>query len=607
MNAHLGSASKPTGPPSAMRRWLAALEMTSGVSGDPFKTFPRTVDELAERHGDAAALLSDAECLTFRSLSGRSNRYSRWALDHGLERGDAVCLLMPNRPEYVAIWVGLSRVGCVVALLNTNLTGSGLAHCVSIVSPKHIIVAADLMPAFDSIATHITSPPRLWRHGPALDEQGDMIDRIDRAVERYDDAPLKPEESPPVRLSDRALYIYTSGTTGLPKAARVSHRRIQMWSFWFAGLLGTTPQDRMYNCLPLYHSVGGIVAVGSVLVGGGAVVIREKFSARRFWEEVVAWDCTLFQYIGELCRYLLLAPPAPIERQHRLRLACGNGLRADVWSVFQDRFAIPQVLEFYAATEGNFSLFNVEGEVGAIGRIPPFLAHRFPAAVVQSDPDLGEPLRDEYGFCIRCARNETGEAIGLIGDGRSSHGGEFEGYTNPVESAKKVLRNVFKEGDSWFRTGDLMRVDDRGFYYFVDRIGDTFRWKGENVATSEVAAALMTCPGVLEADVYGVSIPGIDGKAGMAAVVTDPAFSLQALHSHLAKRLPAYARPLFVRLRREIEVTETFKHKKAALAREGFDPAAIEDPLFFDDARTKTYVRLDRPLFGTIVGGTLRV
>ena len=602
-----GSFSKPAAAASPMRRWLAALEMTSGLDRDSSRTFSKVVEELAQRFGDAPALLSEAENLTFRSFAARSNRYSRWALDQGLEPGDTVCLLMPNRPEYLAIWVGLSRVGCVVALLNTNLTGPGLTHCVSIAEPKQIIVAADLMPAFAGAATHLSAAPRVWQHGIGLNEPVQELERIDLAVDRYDEAPLGPEESRPVRLADPALYIYTSGTTGLPKAARVSHRRIMMWSFWFAGLLGAGPADRMYNCLPLYHSVGGIVAVGSVLIGGGSVVIRERFSASRFWDEVVTWECTLFQYIGELCRYLLRAQPSPAERQHRLRLACGNGLRADVWLPFQERFAVPQVLEFYAATEGSFSLFNVEGEVGAIGRIPPFLAHRFPAAVVRFDPDRGEPVRDENGLCIRCARNEPGEAIGLIGDGTSPHGGDFEGYTSPAESDKKVLHNVFKAGDSWFRTGDLMRIDERGFYYFVDRVGDTFRWKGENVSTAEVAAVLTACPGVQDATVFGVAVPGADGKAGMAAIVTGPEFSLPGLDALLAERLPAYARPLFLRLQREIEATETFKHKKAALAREGFDPALVEDPLFFRDPEFSAFVPLDPILFAAIASGAIRL
>ena len=606
MNLRQDMNAKPASTSSAMQSWLRALELTATLGEAPLRTFPVVVDELAERHGAAPALLSDDESLSFRDLADRSNRYSRWALAIGIAPADVVCLLMPNRPDYVAAWVGVSRIGGVVALLNTNLNGASLAHSIDVVAPKHLIVAADLIEAAEGARPHLAETPRLWVAGPEH-APGPPSNGTAMALERFSGAPLRGDERRPVRLTDAALYIYTSGTTGLPKAARVTHRRVMMWSFWFAGLIGTGPEDRIYDCLPLYHSVGGIVAVGSLLVSGGSVVIAKKFSASRFWDDILRWDCTLVQYIGELCRYLLAAPPAPAETHHRLRLACGNGLRADVWPAFQKRFGIPKVLEFYAATEGNFSLFNVEGQVGAIGRIPSFLAHRFPAAVVRFDPERGEPLRNDEGFCMRCARDEPGEAIGLISDGVSSHGSEFEGYTGAAETDTKILRDVFKAGDRWFRTGDLMRIDPRGFYYFVDRIGDTFRWKGENVATFEVAAALTTCPGVLDASVYGVAVPNADGKAGMAAIVTGPGFSLPALRAHLADRLPAYARPLFLRLQNEIEATETFKPRKAALARDGFDPARVADPLFLDDGRTQAYVPVDAALFSRIEAGAIRL
>ena len=301
------------------------------------------------------------------------------------------------------------------------------------------------------------------------------------------------------------------------------------WSLWFAGLMNTGPDDRIYNCLPMYHSIGGVTATGALLVRGGSVVIGEKFSASTFWDDVVNWDCTLFQYIGELCRYLVNAPQHPRERQHRLRLCCGNGLRADTWEKFQSRFEIPRILEFYAATEGNVSLYNVEGKVGAIGRVPPFLAHRFPLALVQFDAVSGEPARDKDGRAIRCTTDEVGEAIGRIGRGTAeAGGGEFEGYTSAADSERKILRDVFEPGDAWYRTGDLMRMDGAGFYYFVDRIGDTFRWKGENVATSEVAAVLMDFPGIAEATVYGVAVPGTEGAAGMAPLVADGALDFAA-------------------------------------------------------------------------------
>jgi fatty-acyl-CoA synthase len=320
----------------------------------------------------------------------------------------------------------------------------------------------------------------------------------------------------------------------------------------------------------------------------------------------VRHDCTLFQYIGELCRYLLKAPPSEYENRHRLRLVCGNGLRGDIWEDFQGRFAVPRILEFYAATEGNFSLFNVEGQPGAIGRIPPLLAHRFPASLVRLDPDSGAPLRNEEGFCIACARGEAGEAIGRIGTADEG-GGRFEGYTDAGETEKKILRDVFARGDAWFRTGDLMRIDDKGFFYFVDRIGDTFRWKGENVATSEVNEAVRAFPGVIDATTYGVCIPATDGRAGMSAIVVNQGFEIEALPAHLAQRLPAYACPVFIRISRELDATETFKQKKGDLAREGFDPGAISDPLFMLEPKSGAYVAIDSEMYTQINDGAIKL
>jgi fatty-acyl-CoA synthase len=282
-------------------------------------------------------------------------------------------------------------------------------------------------------------------------------------------------------------------------------------------------------------------------------------------------------------------------------------LSEDVWRKFKERFNIPQILEFYASTEGNFSLYNLEGKPGAVGRIPPFLAHSFPMAIVKFDLDKGEPARNSSGRCLKCAPNEVGEAIGRIpGDGANLVN-RFEGYTASPDSEAKILRDVFIEGDAWLRTGDLMRQDEMGFFCFVDRIGDTFRWKGENVSTLEVAGAISSCPGVLEAAVYGVVVPGTEGKAGMAAIVVEDTFGLETLRSHLIERIPDYARPRFLRISSRLEVTETFKQKKQMLVREGFDPNVIDDNLYLDHPERCAYVRLDRGLHDMIKAMRLRL
>jgi fatty-acyl-CoA synthase len=587
--------------PSASKIWLKAIELTARIETLPGRLFADIVDDWAQRQPDRVALVADDASLDYEGLSKRINRYARWARSAGVAKGDTVALIMPNGIDYVAAWLGISRVGSVVALINTKLVGQSLAHCIDVAKPAQIIVAHELNEALDSASPHLQTEAKVWTHGDARGGRA-----IDVALAALDDGPLSPDERGDVTINDRALLIYTSGTTGLPKAASISHRRILNWGFWFAGLTGATPQDRLYDCLPLFHSVGGIVAPCSMLAAGGSVVVAEKFSASNFWPEIVRHDCTLFQYIGELCRYLLKAPPSEYENRHRLRLVCGNGLRGDIWEDFQARFAIPRILEFYAATEGNFSLFNVEGQPGAIGRIPPLLAHRFPASLVKLGPDSGVPLRNAEGFCIPCARGEAGEAIGRIGTADAG-GGRFEGYTEASETEKKILRDVFAKGDAWFRTGDLMRLDDKGFFHFVDRIGDTFRWKGENVATSEVNDAVRDFTGVIDATTYGVGIPGTDGRAGMSAIVVNEGFDVAALPVHLAQRLPAYARPVFMRISRELDATETFKQKKGELAREGFDPGAISDPLLMLDPKTGAYVALDAKTYTQINEGTIRL
>lgn len=587
--------------PSASKIWLKAIELTARIEALPGRLFADVVDDWAQRQPDRLALLADDTSLDYAGLSKRINRYARWARSVGLAKGETVALIMPNGVDYVAAWLGISRVGGVVALLNTKLVGPSLAHCIDVAKPTHIIVAHELMGTLKGAAPHLKTEAKVWTHGDSRSDRA-----IDVALAALDDGLLSPEEHGEVSIADRALLIYTSGTTGLPKAASISHRRILNWGFWFAGLTGAGPQDRLYDCLPLFHSVGGIVAPCSMLAAGGSVVIAEKFSASHFWSDIVRHDCTLFQYIGELCRYLLKAAPSEYENRHRLRLVCGNGLRGDIWEDFQARFAIPRILEFYAATEGNFSLFNVEGQPGAIGRIPPLLAHRFPANLVRLDPDSGAPLRNEEGFCVACARGEAGEAIGRIGTADEG-GGRFEGYTDAGETEKKILRDVFAKGDAWFRTGDLMRIDEKGFFHFVDRIGDTFRWKGENVATSEVNDAMRDFTGVVDATTYGVSIPGTDGRAGMSAIVVNEGFDITALPAHLAQRLPAYAHPVFVRVSRELQATETFKQKKGDLSREGFDPATISDPLFMADLRSGAYLPLDAEVHARILDGSIRL
>jgi fatty-acyl-CoA synthase len=586
-----------------LRGALRSLRMTTHIARNPTRVFPHVLEELAARHSERPALLSDRENFTYRELFARSNRYSRWALHQGIGKDDAICLMMPNRPEYMAIWLGVTRIGGIAALLNTNLVGTSLAHCIDMADCKHIIVAAELLEPVKAVLPLLKGAPKIWLHGEAEAN----LPRLDHAVENFSGEALAQHERPPLSIEDRALYVYTSGTTGMPKAANVNHYRVMLAAYGFAGVMNTSRSDRMYNCLPMYHTVGGLCATGALLVRGGAVYLRDRFSARDFWSDIVRHDCNMMQYIGEMCRYLINNPPHPDEKRHRLRIACGNGLRPDIWEKFKTRFRIPLVLEFYAATEGNVLMFNFEGKAGVIGRIPWYIANRFPTALVRFDVTTEQPLRDAQGFCIPCAANETGEAIGRIVNDPKKPGGRFEGYARNHDSERKILRNVFKKGDAWFRTGDLMRRDKHGYYYFVDRIGDTFRWKGENVSTTEVTEAVTTFPNISEANVYGVAVPGHEGRAGMAAIVCNGICDLAGLYRHLHDRLPPYACPLFLRIRKDIELTPTFKQRKVDLTGQGFDPAQSNDPIFFNDIAAGRFVPLDTELYRRIRAGDIKL
>jgi fatty-acyl-CoA synthase len=584
------------------KAWARALTLTAPIARNPELTLPIRIGQLAERYGDNTALIGEDETLSYSELASRANRYARWTLDQGIRPGDVVCVVMHNCPDYLAAWLGITRTGAIAALVNTNLVGESLAHAIRVVSPKGVLVGSELAPSLASITSMIEPSLQYWVCGAGVSG----MTSIDDALDSLSSQPLTPDECALPTTRDAALYIYTSGTTGLPKAAKLRHHRLLQWSYWFAGMLDTTESDRMSNCLPMYHSVGGVVAIGALLVNGGSVVLRKKFSSRGFWDDIVQCDCTLFQYIGELCRFLLNTPVHPRERDHRIRIACGNGLRPDIWEAFQSRFAIPRILEFYAATEANFSLYNCEGKAGAIGRIPPFLVHRFPVALVRFDIQTGEPVRDQHGFCQRCDVDEAGEALGkILSDGSAE--GRFDGYTDPAASERKILRDVFAKGDAWFRSGDLMRRDAAGFFYFVDRIGDTFRWKGENVSTGEVAEAVCAWPQVREATVYGVEVPGHDGRAGMVALVTEGEIDLQGLRTHLKSRLPEYARPVFLRVMRELESTGTFKPRKQDLVRTAFNPGATADVMYVNDRERDSYALVDQEMFDRIRASEFRI
>jgi len=584
---------------TALRTAVAVRRLTL----DGRETVADLVESQARLAPEATAIRFEGRSVSYGAFDAAASRVARWARKQGIGQGDVVALFLENRPEYLFLWLGLAKVGAVAALVNTNLRAQPLAHTFRVADAKLHLVGAELADAYAEARRELASPPPVWVTGGALAGASDL----DAALEAQPDARVGPEARAGLRTGDLLFYIYTSGTTGLPKAARISHARFLTVAHAFRVACEITAHDRVYCTLPLYHTAGGVCAAGMTFAAGGTLVLRRRFSARQFWEDCTTQGVTVVQYIGELCRYLLNTPPQADERRHRVRLFVGNGLRPEIWDAFQERFAISRILEFYGATEGNVALMNVDGRRGAVGRVPWYLERIFPSRLIRFDVEAEAPVRGADGFCQPCPVGEAGEMIGRIPRDANTAIGRFEGYSQPEATEKKILRDVFEKGDAWFRTGDLLRRDAEGYYYFVDRIGDTFRWKGENVATSEVAEVLSVHPGVREVNVYGVQVPGGDGRAGMAALVAGPELSLDALYAHAAKQLPSYARPLFLRLRNEMEVTATFKHRKVELVAQGFDPASIGEPLYFADAEKETFVPLDAALFERIQAGEVRL
>jgi fatty-acyl-CoA synthase len=573
---------------------------------------PTTVaDRLEQRARQApqhtAILFEGGTRWTYRAWNEAANRVASWAVGRGLRAGDPVALLMENRPEFLATWAGLAKLGVTTALLNTNLTGRALRHALAASRARHLVVGSECLDRYATAEGELEAPLEVWvARDPYQDGQGawprgaeDLEAALAGASRADPDRALRAE----LRAGDDLFYIYTSGTTGLPKAARFSHMR-----FWATGALGAFAlgmgrNDVHYCALPLYHSAGGVMQVGAVLAAGATLALRRRFSASSFWSDVRELDATHFQYIGEFCRYLLNQPPRPDDRSHRVRAIIGNGLRADVWTAFQERFGIPRIVEFYGATEGNVPIVNFENKVGSVGRYP-FKALSN-ARLVRYDVEADEPLRDARGLCIECGPGEVGELVGRIPERPDDPRGRFEGYTSKEATDRKILRDVLRAGDAWFRTGDLLRQDAQGFFYFVDRIGDTFRWKGENVSTQEVGEALSALSELALVNVYGVRVDGHDGRAGMAALLLAPGESFDGarFYAHVESVLPRYAAPLFVRLLSDVELTGTLKLRKVTLQEEGFDPERIADPLFFRDDAARAYVPLTPALARAIASG----
>lgn len=546
---------------------LATLRPTSR------RSIGRVIEDRARRTPDAPALQFDGRVWSYAEFNAWANRCADCFARHGIGAGDTVAILMENRPEVLACAAGAIKLGAVAGLLNHQQRGEVLAHSIALVEPKLLVLGAECREAL-ATTDHEPGGDRgcqfLWHGGdddpPAPDGWLDLADELESCTDDNPDSTAK------VRADAPCFYIFTSGTTGLPKASVMTHYR------WLASMAGVgaaalrlKADDVFYVCLPLYHNNALTVSWSAALSAGACLALDRKFSASRFWERIRAHRATAFCYIGELLRYLMNQPPADDDRDHRVRLIVGNGLRPELWQTFEKRFGIEQIYEFYGASESNIAFVNAFGVSQTAGFSP------MPFAIVAFDAEREQPVRDRKGRLKKVGRGGTGLLISEVSERRP-----FDGYTDPAAGEAKLLHDAFKRGDCWYNTGDLVRDQGLRHIQFVDRVGDTFRWKGENVATGEVEGVLGEQPGVSHAVVYGVEVPHCDGRAGMAAITLadDCDFDGRQLAEALRAALPPYAVPLFLRIRAEQATTGTFKYQKVELKRDGFDSARIDEPLY---------------------------
>lgn len=553
-------------------------------------------------NGDA--LLFEDLRFSYRELDVWSNQVANYLISKGVKKGDVIAVYMENRPELICFCLAMAKIGAVAAMVNTSQTGKVLTHSINLVKASHVVVGEELAPCLDEVLDDIkASKDNLywWADANTLSDTGDApAGYKNLALEIKGSSSKVPSTAKDVHKDDGLFYIYTSGTTGLPKAVVFTHGRWTKAYGTFGHIVDLNANDVMYVTLPLYHATGIVVCWVPVLRGAGALALRRKFSASNFWKDVKRFDASAFGYVGELCRYLLDVEPNNRERTHRVRKMLGNGLRPNIWHEFKDRFCIDEVFEFYASSEGNIGFSNVFNFENTVGFSP------LPYKLVQYDKEQNEPVRDSHGHCIEVGKGEVGLLVGEI-----TPKSPFDGYTDPEKNKAVILRNVFKKGDKYFNTGDLMR--DIGFKHtqFVDRIGDTFRWKGENVSTTEVENIMSDHDDIHEAIVYGVEIQGTNGRAGMAAITPNEGEKLDvekctALLPYLQEELPPYAVPVFLRIQDHVEQTGTFKYSKSKLKEVAFNPEKTDEPILVCLPNDDKFTLVDKVLFNKIQSGEFR-
>ncbi|MHA1916047.1 MAG: long-chain-acyl-CoA synthetase [Promethearchaeota archaeon] len=538
------------------------------------KTSWGTVVEInAEKYSENVAIKFEDSTITYKEFNEWVNRYAHYFISMGLKKGDVTELVMTNRPEYLIIVTAIGKIGATTSLINIDLRESSLVHCLKLTPGKFIIVGENCFNIFNDVKSelNLSQDQKLF----FLPDQG-LISTpngfIDLSKEVKDFLVDNPSTTINVNTSDPITYIFTSGTTGLPKATIFAHSTMITCYYLFSKILDYTPEDTMYVTLPLFHSNSLGPGCASTFGGGSALAIGRKFSASNFWDEIRKHNATAFNYIGEVCRYLMNQPPRSDDSDNPVKKVLGLGLRPEIWMDFKKRFDIPKIVEYYSATEavGSFvNYLNFDRTVGStIGSY----------AIVKYDHDEEKPIRNDKGFMERVNLGESGLLLfELAGTA------VFRGYTDKTATESKILHDVLKIGDNWFNTGDLMRDLGNSHAQFIDRLGDTFRWKAHNISTTEVEEIINRFDQVLMSTVYGVQIPGTEGRVGMMAIVpktTVENFKLQELNNLLTQNLPPYGVPIFLRFKSELKTTATYKLKKVKLKKESFDLGKIDDQMY---------------------------
>ncbi|XP_033750776.1 long-chain fatty acid transport protein 6-like [Pecten maximus] len=557
-------------------------------------------------------ILFEDKIYTYEFVNTMANRVANLALTWGLKQGDSVATLIYNEPAFVWTLLGLLKLGLVDAFINYHNKSGPLLHSILVSDAKVLIVGNgdELLESIDAIRDKLPADIPIYVYGKESSELPEGYLSMDLGLMGVYPAEICKNVRSTLTLKSLVCYIYTSGTTGLPKPAIVNQAKAIGLSKFYQQVW-YDEDDVVYVVTPLYHSAACGHGLFNTIDVGATLVLRKKFSARHYWEDVRKYRVTVLQYIGELCRYLLRVPKSDMDGVHSVRVAVGNGLRPDIWNEYRTRFRIPWIAEFFGATEGTTTFINVTGQVGAIGRWSPVMRvaskGRFGVSshVIKYDVVTDAPVRNSKGRCVPIKRGEEGILISGI---PPSYSGFYKG--DPVASEKKILRDVFEEGDRYFNFGDLVYMDNQYYIYFRDRVGDTFRWKGENVSTREVCDVISTLPFTQDVNVYGVLVPDSDGRAGMAAISLKGQTDVQpemlkAVFCICETELPVYARPLFLRFKKELAVTQTMKHSKLNLVNEGFDIDKIADPVYYIDVERRTYSLLTRDIYQRVVTSRL--